>query len=121
MKRILFNEFENIQMIDLKKIKYGIWKENNKSNTYKNEFYKCYECNINLWPLCKSKHNNNNHNHNHNIYNYDKINIICYKHNEPYISYCKDCKKNLCFLCEEEHNNHEIILFKKMMIDKKEL
>ena len=116
INNILFNEFENTQILDLKNIKCGICKDNNKSNTYKNEFYKCYECNINLCPLCKSKHNNN-----HNIHNYDKLNIICNKHNEPYINYCKKCKINICFLCEEEHNNHEIILLRKMMIDKKEL
>ena len=116
INNILFNEFENTQILDLKNIKCGICKDNNKSNTYKNEFYKCYECNINLCPLCKLKHNNN-----HNIHNYDKLNIICNKHNEPYINYCQKCKINICFLCEEEHNNHEIISLRKMMIDKKEL
>jgi len=116
VNKILFNEFENTQMIDLKKIKCGICKNKDKSNSYNNEFYKCYECNINLCPLCKLKHNNK-----HNIYNYDKINITCEKHNELYTNYCKNCKKNICYLCEEEHNNHEIILLRKMMIDKNEL
>ena len=77
INNILFNEFEETQMIDLKNIKCGICKENNKATTYKNEFYKCYDYNINLCPLCKIKHNNN-----HNLINYDKINVICYKHNE---------------------------------------
>ena len=43
---------------------------------------------MNLCPLCKSKHNND-----HKIYNYDKLNIICNKHNELKTNYCNDCKK----------------------------
>jgi hypothetical protein len=77
INKISFNEFEKTQILDLKNIKCGICKENNKATTYKNEFYKCYDYNINLCPLCKIKHNNN-----HNLINYDKINVICYKHNE---------------------------------------
>ena len=62
-------------MINLKNIICNICKERNKSDTYNNEFYKCYECNINICPLCKSKHNNE-----HNIINYDKVHYICNKH-----------------------------------------
>jgi len=113
--RILFNQFERTQMINLENIKCGKC-ENNKYKAYKNEFYKCYECNINLCPLCKNKHDNN-----HNIYNYDKINYICMKHNESYINYCKNCKRNICILCENEHKGHDKISLINMMIDKKEL
>ena len=116
INKICFNEFENTQLIDLTKIKCGICKEKDKSNTYNNEFYKCYECNINLCPLCKAKHNNT-----HNIYNYDKINYICIKHNEPFTNYCNQCNINICYLCEEEHNKHDMKLLRKMMLNKDEL
>ena len=112
---ILFNKFENTQLINLEDIKCDICKQN-KSVTYKNELYKCNECNMNLCPLCKNKHNNN-----HNIYNYDKINYICMDHKESYNNYCKTCNKNICFLCEKEHHDHDIISFTKMMIEKKKL
>ena len=111
--RLLFNQFETIQMVSLENIKCGKC-DNTKSKA--NEFYKCYECNINLCPLCKNKHENN-----HNVYNYDKINYVCMKHNESYINYCKNCKANICILCENEHEGHDKISLINMMIDKKEL
>ena len=113
---ILFDEFQNIQMIDLTKIKCGICNKNNKSNTFNNEFFKCYECNINLCPLCKTQHNKI-----HNIYNYDKINYLCCKHNELLSNYCNKCKMNLCTICEKEHFGHEIFSLGKMMVNKDEL
>ena len=116
INKIFFNEFDKTQMIDLTKIKCGKCKEKTKSDTFNNEFYKCYECNINLCPLCKTQHNNS-----HNIYNHDKINYICNKHNESLTNYCKKCNKNICFLCDEEHFGHEIISLGKMMINKNEL
>ena len=112
---ILFDEFEKTQIIDLKDIKCGLCQDN-KAKTYKNDFYRCYECKKNLCPLCKTKHDKS-----HNVYNYDKLNIICNKHNEPFTNYCKKCNSNICYLCEEEHKEHEIILLRKLMIDKKEL
>ena len=48
---ILLNEFEKTQYIDISKILCGKCREN-KSNTYKNEFYKCITCGINICPLC---------------------------------------------------------------------
>ena len=116
INNILFNEFEKTQMIDLVKIICGICKDRNKSETYNNEFYKCSDCNINLCPLCKSQHNNT-----HNIYNYDKINFRCNKHNESITSYCNQCTKNLCFICEKEHNGHEVYNLGNMLINKNEL
>ena len=115
-REILLEDFEKIQIIDLKKINCDICKVNNKANSHNNVFYKCGECNKNLCPLCKSKHDKN-----HNIINYDKINYICNKHIEPYIFYCNKCKVNICTLCEEEHLKHEIELISNMMINKKEL
>ena len=116
INNILFDEFQNIQMIDLTKIKCGICNKNNKSNTFNNEFFKCYECNINLCPLCKTQHNKI-----HNIYNYDKINYLCCRHNELLSNYCNKCKMNLCTLCEKEHFGHEIFSLGKMMVNKDEL
>jgi len=113
---ISLEDFEKTQMIDLEKIKCDICKENNKANTYKNEFYKCNDCNINICPLCKLKHNKE-----HNIINYDKIHYICNTHNEPYIYYCNQCNENICTLCEEEHINHDKKLISQMMINKKKL
>ena len=61
---INLNEYEN--KIDISKIKCDKCKNKNKSNTFNNEFYICYECNMNLCPLCKSIHDNT-----HSIINYD--------------------------------------------------
>jgi len=90
--------------------------KNDKGETYKNIFYKCNECNINICPLCQI-----NHNKNHIMIDYDKINYICNKHDEPFTSYCKKCNKNICSKCEKEHINHENISFINMIIDKKDL
>ena len=90
---IPFKEFENKQMINLDNIKCGVCKDNNKSNSYQNEFFKCYECNLNLCPLCRTKHDKN-----HNIYNYDKLHFTCTKHNEPFTNFCNTCNKNICEL-----------------------
>ena len=46
---ILLEEYENIEKIDISKIICNICNINNKSNTYKNEFYKCLTCNMNLY------------------------------------------------------------------------
>ena len=101
---IKIKEFENSQEINESKIICEICNENNKGNTYNNEFYRCIICNKNICPLCKIKHN-------HNIIEYDKINYICNKHNLNYIRYCKECNKNICMKCEKEHNNHERIYY----------
>ena len=111
------NEFEKTQMINLKNIVCDICKEKNKYNTYNNEFYKCYECNINICPLCKLKHNKE-----HNITNYDKIHYMCNKHEgEMFTNYCHKCKKNICSLCEKNHSKHDKQSIGDMILDKKEL
>ena len=117
MNKILFNEFEKTQMIDLMDIKCDLCKENNKANAYNNEFYKCYECNINICPLCKLKHDKLNH----TIINYDKIHYICNKHDEFLTNYCKKCNLNICSLCEKDHLEHDKILLSSMIYDKKDL
>jgi len=110
---ILLKEFYNIQNIDNSKIICEICKTNNKNNTYNNDFYKCYNCNINLCPLCKSTHDKN-----HNIINYDKRNFLCNKHNDNFIKYCKSCNENICKICEKEHNTHNIINFSSILPNK---
>ena len=112
---ISINELEKTQIINIKDIKCSICGEN-KSNTYNNKFYKYNECNINICPLCQSKHNKN-----HIMIDYDKINYICNKHEEPFTNFCKKCNKNICFRCEKEHINHEILSFRDIMYDKKDL
>jgi len=113
---ILLDEFEKTQYINISKIKCNICKKENKSNTYKNEFYICLICGLNICPLCKSSHAKL---HN-NIINYEQKNYICKKHIENYIKYCDECKMNLCLMCGQEHKNHKIILFEDMIpnIDK---
>ena len=111
IKNISLNEFESKQMIDLVKIKCDFCKESNKANSYNNEFYKCYECNKNICPLCKLKHDNA-----HNVNNYDEINYICCKHDEKLSNYCNDCKKNICLLCEKEHLVHNKTSFINFII-----
>ena len=51
-ENIKLNEFENNQVIDISQIKCDVCKKENKANTFNNEFYKCYECKMNLCPLC---------------------------------------------------------------------
>ena len=113
---LLLNQFENSQKIDIKKIKCDICKNNDKSNSYNEIFYKCYKCEKNICPLCKT-----NHDKTHKIINYDDKFYICHKHYENYNSYCEDCGINLCTLCEGVHKNHNKIYFGDMMLNKDEL
>ena len=112
-KEIFINEYDETQDINISNIKCNKC-NNNKGNTYNNEFYKCINCNINICPICKSNHKNN-----HNIINYDKRYIICNIHNESYFGYCNECKKNICTYCEDEHDNHDIITYGKIKKKKK--
>ena len=116
MNNILLNEFKDTQYIDISKIICDICKEKNKSETYKNEFYKCIECEKNICPLCKLSHDKS-----HNIINYDQKNYICLKHNDIYSRYCNKCKMNICFICENEHKDHETISYGDMIPNEKEI
>ena len=100
INNILLNEYEKIQSYDLTKIVCEQCKNKNKKDIFDNEFYKCYKCNINLCPLCKTIHDKT-----HNIINPDK-NYICNIHNESYSKYCDNCHINLCMSCEGEHKGH---------------
>ena len=107
---LTFDKFEESQIIDESKIICANCQQNNKSNTFGNEFYKCNNCKIYLCPLCKKKHDQS-----HYIINYDLKYFICEKHNENYISFCNNCFKNMCAICMEEDNgnNHKIDIYKR--------
>jgi len=83
-ENILLDEFEETQNINLTDIICNICKNNNKSISYDNIFYKCLTCNINICPLCKSSHDKN-----HIIINYDEKYYICNEHNEKYMLFVK--------------------------------
>ena len=90
----------------------------------------CYICNNNklfyndlmyintkgkyICPLCLNSDEKN-------IINYKFKNYICIKHNKKNDSYCNDCKVNLCVICELNHKNHNVILFKKIKLNKKRI
>ena len=114
-----FDEYEKTQNIDLSKIICNKCKDKNKYNSFNNEFFKCFNCNINLCPLCKTLHDTN-----HKIINYDEINYICPNHMEKFSKYCNQCNINICSICEEEeHSNHNTIylgdIIKKKDLDNK--
>ena len=100
------------QNIDISKIICENCKENNKSNTYNNEMYRCLNCKINICPWCKSYHNKKQ-----NIINYDKKDYICEIHIESYMKYCNNCKKNICLSCSNEHKSHDIISYENIISD----
>ena len=106
------DEFEKTQYIDETKIKCGKCKVANKNESYKNLFYMCCTCNINLCPLCK-----NSHDKNHYIINYEERFFICKIHCDRYTLYCNDCKKDICDLCEKQHNEHEKITYGSIISD----
>ena len=112
---VLLDEIEESQMIDLTQIKCEKCKIYSRGYTYKNEFYRCNNCKMNLCPICELKHDKN-----HRIVEYDRRNYVCTEHNKSYHSFCKKCNKNLCVLCEKEHEKHDIIYLHKMIINDKE-
>ena len=116
-QQIMFDEYENLQKMDLTKIKCGQCEKCTKGDTFNNEFFYCFDCKKNICPLCK-----NSHDQKHGLFNYDDKNYNCEKHNEQFIEYCQECEKNLCFLCKNEHINHKnIINLQNMIIPKEEL
>ena len=104
LKNILLEEFKDTQKINELLILCNECKKTNKAKF--NQFFKCCNCNINLCPLCKAKHNKE-----HIMIDYELRNFICKTHGESYISYCKGCNVNLCRKCELKHDkNHKLIL-----------
>ena len=112
MNNIKLKNFNNTQSIDISQIKCDGCKNKNKSNTYKNEFFICNECKMNLCPLCKSVHDKK-----HLIINYDEKNYVCNEHNETFVKYCNNCKMDLCFSCLIQHKDHKIIPYENLIID----
>jgi hypothetical protein len=110
LNNILLNKYENTQNIDGTKIKCNICKINNKTNVYNNQMFICFNCNINLCPICKSKHDKQ-----HKIINNDNKNYICKQHFENFTKYCKDCKLNICIKCEEEHKKHDSLYYGEIL------
>ena len=98
INNISLNEFTQTQKIDLSKIICDSCRKHNKAQTYYNEFYFCVDCNWNICPFCKEKHNKN-----HTVIRDDKKNLSCFEHKESFIKYCNKCKLNLCFSCIEKH------------------
>ena len=110
---ILLDEFNDLQKYNELDILCDICNSNNKSETYNNKFFKCYNCIKNICPLCKSKHNKA-----HILLDYDLKNYSCNTHGKNYISYCEECKKNLCIICEIEHKKHNYNSLNKLITDK---
>ena len=113
---LILSEYDNVEKIDLSKIICGDCKNKNMGESYKNEFYRCNTCKINICPLCKSNHNNS-----HKIIRYDNKNYNCEIHNMSYNKYCEDCKLNICIYCFKEHENHSIIDFGYITLNEKEV
>jgi len=110
---LLLSELNDFQKIDESKIK--CYKCNrNKSETSNNKFYKCFDCNINLCPLCNISHNKN-----HKKIDYEMKDNYCNNHGERYISYCKDCNQNLCDVCD--FSKHNIYFLYKLKNDKESI
>ena len=53
-KEVLMSNFKGTQKIDESKIICELCKNQNKSMTYQNQFYRCLTCKKNICPLCKS-------------------------------------------------------------------
>ena len=108
---IFFNEYYGGQVIDERNIKCNDCNKN-KSETFNKEFFFCLNCEKNLCPLCKSKHDKK-----HFIQNYEKKNYFCNIHGKELNSYCLQCKTNLCKNCEIEHKNHNYKTLTQMLHD----
>ena len=114
LSNILFEEFNDTQKINELTILCNDCKKINKAKVNNNQFYKCCNCNINLCPGCKVKHNKE-----HIIIDYEFKNYICKTHGENYTSYCKVCNINLCRKCELKHTkNHNLINYKDILRNK---
>ena len=115
-ENIKLDEFNKTQIIDISKIICDNCKINNKAESYKNKFFKCCECDMNLCSLCKSKHDNT-----HSILNYDDKDYKCNRHDKDFLKYCQSCKINLCFSCLEDHKEHKMIGYEEKIINIKKI
>ena len=115
-KNIPFEQFNDTQKIDESKIICKICLKNNKNKFSNKQFYFCLTCKKNICPFCKVKHNKA-----HTIIDYENRFYICEKHNLPYNSYLYDDKINLCIKCEKEYSFKEIIYYKNILPNKRNI
>ena len=108
-ENISFEEFDQTQNIDETNIVCQNCSSVDKESSFENKFFVCINCNMNLCPICKTKHATD-----HVIIDYDQSNFICLKHNGIFDSYCDKCKVNCCLNCEKDHYDHldNIIYFR---------
>ena len=112
-KNIQLKEFEKTQYINQSTIICDICKERNKSESFDNKFFICFDCKKNLCPICKDKHEKE-----HLIFDYDDRDFYCQDHSDGYICYCCDCRKDLCALCENKHSGHQLTSCGSILPDK---
>ena len=112
-ENILLDEYNDLQKSnDLNEICSECHK--NKNEIFKNKLYNCCKCDINICPICKSKHNED-----HILIDFELKNYLCNVHAERYMSYCETSNTNLCDLCELEHNkNHNLYYLNKLIANK---
>ena len=93
------------------------------------KYFLCYSCNKYFCNKCKEQHDkqiNNNENElleKHYILNVEHLSCYCLYHYEKNFAYCNNCKQNICVKCtnEKRHNSHDIVLFKNILINNKEV
>ena len=112
INNLSFEDYENVQVLDISTIKCDSCKIRNKGIIHNYEFYKCISCKINLCPDCKRKHDQH-----HKIIDYDKKNYICNIHKKNFVNYCENCKENICLSCEPSHKDHKLIYFGHILPD----
>ena len=113
---ILIQDFDKSQMYDEVKIKCQQCNKSNKSISYNNNFFICFDCKKNICQLCKTKHDKG-----HNIINYDDKFFTCDIHYESFNTYCSDCKKDICISCEMEHSGHKNITYGSILPNLKKI
>ena len=91
---LTFDEFEKTQLIDISKIICQECKFKTKYESYNYAFFYCFNCNMNLCPICKEIHSNH----------------FTVKDDQK-LYYCNTCQENICLSNENFHYNHEIIKF----------
>ena len=80
-ENIALSDIEETQMIDESTIVCQSCLNVDKSKAYNNQFFYCITCKMNLCPICKSTHPSD-----HVIIDYEKINLICLKHNGNFVN-----------------------------------
>ena len=109
-------DFEKSQYLNCSEINCGNCKKKTMDNKLTN-FFKCYECNINLCSFCQ-----NDDDYEHNIINFEEIHYFCGKHNnDVFTKYCGKCKIDICSSCEDVHFLHKLTSFKDIMQNKRQL